>query len=107
MGMGGIPEQMHLGGVLVRDGLVPNSFAGFFRDKVRSLSKQAVVSGNVFNGKRKVNCNDKMFIPMDDITECVRSIKINGSLGFYIPCVSYKVDVYLTINNNLFVNVSI
>ena len=26
LGMGGIPEQMHLGGVLVRDGLVPDVF---------------------------------------------------------------------------------
>ena len=56
-----MPEQMHLCGVLVGDGLVPDSFAGFFRDKVRSLSEQAVVGGNVYNGKRKVNCNDKMF----------------------------------------------
>ena len=56
---------------------MPETFAGFFCDKVRSLSEQAVVSGNVYNGKRKVNCNDKMFMSMDDITECVRSIKIN------------------------------
>ena len=58
--MSGIPEQMHLGGFLVGDVLVPDSFAGFFRDKVRSLPEQAVVSGNVYKGKRKVNCNDKM-----------------------------------------------
>ena len=57
LGMGGIPEQMHLGGVLVGDGLVPDSFAGFFCDKVRSLSEQAVVSGNVYNSRQKVNCS--------------------------------------------------
>ena len=26
------------------------------------------------------------------------ALSTNGSLGFYIPCVSYKVDVYLTIS---------
>ena len=40
-------NRSHLGGVLVGDGLVPDSFAGFFRDKVRSLSEQAQVGGNV------------------------------------------------------------
>ena len=26
------------------------------------------------------------------------ALSTNGSLGFYIPCVSYKVDVYLTLS---------
>ena len=82
IGMKGLFAHPLLCGVLVGDGLVHDSFAGFFHDKVRSLSEQAVVGGNVYNGKRKVNCNDKMFMSMDDITECVRSIKIKNCEGY-------------------------
>ena len=77
-GRSGIPEQLHHGGVLVGDGFVPDSFAVFFQTKVRSISQQAKVSPNVYNGKRKVDCHDKMFMSKVDITECVRSIKIKN-----------------------------
>ena len=40
------------GGVLVGDGLIPDSFAIFFQTKVRSFLKQAKVSMNVYNGKK-------------------------------------------------------
>ena len=67
---------------MIRDGLVPDSFAVFFQTKVRSLSQQAKVSPNVYNGKRKVNCHDKMFMSITNITECVRSIKIKNCDGY-------------------------
>ena len=57
LGMGGIPEQMHINGMLVGGGLVPDCFVEFFRDKVKILSDQAQVSGTVYNGRKKVNVN--------------------------------------------------
>ena len=77
-GMSGIPEQLHHGGVLVGDGLVPDSFAVFFQTKVQSLSRQAKVSPNVYNGKRKLNCHDKI---LRSIRHCVKVIKIKNCEG--------------------------
>ena len=73
----GVSLQAHIG-----DGLAPDSFAVFFQTKVRSISQRAKVSPNVYNGKRKVDCHDKMFMSKVDITECVRSIKINMPLSY-------------------------
>ena len=61
---------------------MPDCFAEFFRDKVKSLSDQAQVSGTVYNGRKKVNSNEKMFMSMDDIIECVKSIKIKNCEGY-------------------------
>ena len=82
LGIDGIPEQMHINGILIGDGLVPDCFAEFFCDKVKLLSDQAQVSGAVYIGRKKVNGNEKMFMSMDDIIECVKSIKIKNSEGY-------------------------
>ena len=73
---------LHHGGGLVSDGLVPNSFAVFFQTKVKSLSRRAIFSPNVYNGKRKVNCHDKMCMYINDIIECVKTIKIKNCEGY-------------------------
>ena len=82
LGIDGIPDQMHINGIRIGDGLVPDCFAEFFCDKVKLLSDQAQVSGAVYIGRKKVNGNEKMFMSLDDIIECVKSIKIKNCEGY-------------------------
>ena len=49
VGGSGVLNQLHLQGVPLGDGLVPNTFAVFFESKIRSLANQARVSASVYN----------------------------------------------------------
>jgi hypothetical protein len=58
------------------------AFANFFSNKVNSIINQTVIEPNVYNGKKKVNAENKFFMTSTDIKECLKSIKTKNCEGF-------------------------
>ena len=57
---------------------LPNSFAEFCNNKIKTALDSTQINQNVYNGKRKVISNNKMFMGQNEILECVNSIKIKN-----------------------------
>ena len=57
-------------------------FATFFVKKGSDIVSTTTVDQNVYNGKRKVCVQCKMFMTSDHINECVKNIKIKNTEGF-------------------------
>ena len=74
-----IPDFLLLHGIHVKQGNLADTFANFFNDKVMNFSNETGVCDNVYNGQRKVYCDDKMFMSTEKIIECVKTIKIKNS----------------------------
>ena len=66
----------------VENGKLADSFACFFDHKVKSISESSIVSNNVYNGVRKVEAEDRMFMDESSIRDCVGSLKVKNSEGF-------------------------
>ena len=60
----------------------PDAFADFFSNKVITLTNEAKVNENVYNGKLKVQATVKNFMTYDAIMECLKSIKIKNCEGY-------------------------
>ena len=58
------------------------AFACFFSNKVNSIVNQTVIEPSVYNGKKKVNPENKFFMTSTDIEECLKSIKTKNCEGF-------------------------
>ena len=49
-------------------------FAGFFRDKIDSITSELVIDPNVYNGPKKLDANDSMFMTSNDVLKCIKDI---------------------------------
>ena len=74
--------KMKLGAEVVTKVDLPQAFADFFKSKVDDIVKNTVICPEVYNGKRKVNCNDENFMTESNILECVKTIKIKNVEGY-------------------------
>ena len=81
-GINPIPTFLTRGGIPVNDHERPDSFAQFFEGKVKLITESTIVDPRVYNGTRKVEAADSMFMNSDDIMLCVKSIKIKNSEGY-------------------------
>ena len=58
--------MLHLD-VRIEGSIVSATFANFFLQKANTLTNEARISANVYNGTRKITCNEKIFISVEDI----------------------------------------
>ena len=56
--------------------------AEFFSSKITNISNLLPISEDVYNGRRKISTNNKMFMDPDSIKECVMSLKMKNSEGY-------------------------
>jgi hypothetical protein len=61
---------------------VPDEFAKFFDTKVKNIVLSVNINEGVYNGTRKVNTENKMFMNMDSIRSVMESMKIKNSEGY-------------------------
>ena len=54
----------------------------YFEDKVNRLVDSAVISPNVYNGKKKLAATDVNFMSPIEILECVKQLKIKNCEGY-------------------------
>jgi hypothetical protein len=57
------------------------AFAEFFDNKVRQLVHDSVIAPNIYNGKRKICCNNSFFKGKNSILDCVSTLKIKNCEG--------------------------
>ena len=57
--------------------MISESFALFFENKVKDIVDSTGVNPDVYNGRRKMNGDDSMFMTRDNIIECISGLKVN------------------------------
>jgi len=77
-----VPNSLLLQGIPVPPCNLADTFANFFSKKVTNFSNETAVCDNVYNGQRKVYCDNKMFMSSCEIIECVKTIKIKNIEGY-------------------------
>ena len=61
---------------------MPETFAKFFHEKIKTLSGGINIEEGVYNGVKKVNPENKMFMDRNSIRDCITSIKLKNTEGF-------------------------
>ena len=74
-----LPNMMSLDGELIKEKNKPDVFAHFFEKKIKNVN--SVCNDLVYNGKRKVVCDEYMFMTPKNIEECLKSIKVKNCEG--------------------------
>ena len=77
-----LPKNMTLEGKPVAGGDIADSYAGYFSKKVTSNVKKTKVDPNVYNGKCKMLVQDRNFMTINDIDECLKSLSNKRCEGF-------------------------
>ena len=81
-GLDSLPEKMTIGNVVVSGDERCNHFADYFESKVKSITDDTVVDPGVFNGDRKLEADDFMFMTRSDVEKCIKCIKLKNSEGY-------------------------
>ena len=77
-----LPSMMFLNDSLIEDSSLPDVFASFFDGKIKMLVEKTAIVDNVYNGRKLVNSENKMFMNSSDVRECILSLKSKNSEGF-------------------------
>ncbi len=59
-----------------------DKFALFFDNKIRSLLSQVKIEESVYNGSRKIEADNCMFMDPVSVKECIKSLKSKNTEGF-------------------------
>ena len=62
-----LPKNLTLGGKLIAEGDIANSFAGYFNEKVIINVEKTKVYENVYNGKCKMLVQNRNFMTKNDV----------------------------------------
>ena len=57
-----LPSKMTKNGEDIDEDELADKFAEFFDTKIKNLSGQATIDPSIYNGKKKINCENKMFM---------------------------------------------
>ena len=77
-----IPDTLFLNGNKVIQKDQAQVFATFFSNKVKQIVTQSSISNNVFNGIKKVTCNQSPFMSCANVLECLKEIKQKNCEGY-------------------------
>ena len=77
-----IPSNMKLKGKEINQSELAENFATFFENKVKDIVKSCKVDDSVYNGTKKVTCNDHNFMSVENIVKAFKTIKIKNCEGF-------------------------
>ena len=78
----GLPETMYQDGVELERERVASAFGDLFFNKVKNITESTLINPLVHNGHQKINIVDNDIIPITDIIECVKSLKIKNCEGY-------------------------
>ncbi len=76
------PSVLYENGIKLTNVNVPDSVALFFDNKVKRLAQNTSIDPEIYDGYRKIHCNNSFFMNREDIIECVSSLKIKNSEGY-------------------------
>ena len=87
-----IPVNLTCNNIPINACDTPNSFANYFRDKVISIKNEIEINDHVYNGKNKIIVCNRFFMNVQDIKDCILSLKPKKCEGFDRIPVSVLVD---------------
>ena len=56
-------------------------FASFFAEKVETITRETIVDPGVYNGDKKIESSNQMFMSPSEIKVCIEKIKIKNCEG--------------------------
>ena len=66
-------------GVPVGEHECSGCFASFFEEKVRVITNSTIVDPSVYNGKKKIDAGNLIFMSTCEVRQCLESIKYYNS----------------------------
>ena len=76
-----IPENMYYENNLISKDQLPNTFADYFEKKVQTIVREQKISDSVYNGKKKINCQNENFMNTINLKNAIQSLKIKNCEG--------------------------
>ena len=70
------------GGIPINKAALLDQIARFFNSKIVELSNQLPVNDAVYNGTKKLEQDNKMFMDKNSIMECILALQTKNSEGF-------------------------
>ena len=77
-----LPNKMYEGGIQIEKNELPDKFANYFSSKITELSDMLPVNPEVYNGTKKLEQGNKMFMDKVSIMECILSLQVKNSEGY-------------------------
>jgi hypothetical protein len=79
---GGLPTTMLESGVEIPEENLSDRFAYYFDKKIKDVVSRVELDESVFNGNKKLECWDFIFIGKPAILSCIKTLKYKNSEGF-------------------------
>ena len=77
-----LPEKMSFNGEWTDLNQLPDIFANHFKSKVDNIVKDTEIDESVYNGRQKITPFNLCFMSMDNIKDCINSLKNKNVEGF-------------------------
>jgi hypothetical protein len=78
----GLPNSMMENGIEIPKVNLAERFAKFFDSKIKNVVDHVTLDDNVYNGIKKLNCQNLFFMGRAAITESLKLLKVKNSEGF-------------------------
>ena len=78
----GLPHTMYKNNVPIDTNFLQDSVASYFNEKFFGRASGVNVDNQVYNGSKKFDSTNKMFMDEGSIKECMLSLKIKNTEGF-------------------------
>ena len=82
IGASSLPQSMKFENNSVPCSSRSDCFAGFFLEKIDSITNAVKADQSVFNGTRKIVADDLMFMNSNEVKKCIEDIKIKNCEGY-------------------------
>lgn len=77
-----LPKILFEDRVAIPTASIPDRFASYFDEKIKTLLSSVKIENDVYNGKKKMDAENKMFMTTKDVEECLKMLKNKNSEGF-------------------------
>ena len=77
-----LPDTMKLNEQKINERDLPDVFAEFFSNKVKTIVNNCAVWDSVYNGIRKINSNSENFMTPLNVSSAIKSLKAKNCEGF-------------------------
>ena len=77
-----LPNEMKFNNVTVTGVNICEQFASFFENKVKTITDEAIIDDEIYNGTSRMVARDQMFMTRPEIYECIKTIKIKNNEGY-------------------------
>ena len=77
-----LPDNLTLNSTKIQEHALPDTFAEFFSNKVKTIVNECKIDSSVYNGTRKINSDPENFMTPENVLIAIKSLKIKNCEGF-------------------------